>query len=276
MNCYTIPAKTQALAYKLDIGHQETRQKIVFTDQETQYLIDSQKTFGSIMDLMNLGFLPKVTQSRTLDKILSDIILKNEIQIVSVFCPSYKIGAGQIGYNNVIGNTTKNNINTLTKLYHLFSSAGCKINLTIYFSDLLIENLDELSDTDFRTSLDKNYRDLLDKSPKQFIIKKLSALNNLDNLIGERGSNIPIANIEEDKKQIVQGRNEIFYKNILNWQDDKIRDRTEALATNYPYIAQALNESYQEAYLYWSESAYERYLLMPNLNMDLLFPKKIS
>lgn len=258
------------------IGLKYSRQKIAFSDEEKQRLINTQKIFNLVLSNINLDFLPSNLRKITKKQLLNDLLFKKDINIVSVFCPSYKKGLNAIGYCEKIGSSTKNNINNLINLEKIINSVGCNTNITILFSDLLIENFQHLKDTKFRESLKENYLDLVDYCPDSFKVELLSSFGDLSDTIGENGAQISICDVKNEDLEIVETRDLIFYKNSLGWKENDSKQRTKDLSISYPYIARALNTLAKNTYLYWSESSYERYLLMPNLKLNIIFPKKME
>lgn len=264
---------TQA-ATVLGLGTAVTRQKIDLVEADKLRLENCLNLLSVILSLSNTTYLDIQKQKQLEMEILKNIYHNNGLSFVSVFCPPYKKGIGCYGYNEQIGSTTFRNIRILQQIRRLCIKNGVSCNVTIYFSDLLLENFEKLIGTSYRADLSSAFDDLCAKANSMQVIR-LSELGELKKSIGEEATDCrPLTFASEKNLKLVYERNKITYNTIFGWDDTKVRRRTKALASAYPLIAAELNKKHSKSICYWSETAIERTLLMPNLNLPIFIPTK--
>ncbi len=263
------------VASNAGIGQVVSRQKILFTEQENARLVQAEKFYEEFIDFANIGYLNVAQESALRKKIIKIGLGLQKLALVSIFCPSYKTGAGIYGYNNKIGNKTRENINTLVYIANLAKKYDIKSTITILFSDLILENLHELKGTSYADDLHDTFLDLLKNIPPDFNAIKLSSIHTLADTLGEEGTSIELIKHSPSDLNIVKMRNRICYAELLGWSDEMSDARSEQLAIAYPYLAAEINRGYPDAIYFWSESAIERTRLMPNLEVPLFVPRKV-
>jgi hypothetical protein len=255
------------------IGHSLSRQKFELTEAEQETIHRAILLWTHLNPLIEITAMNKGSLRNLLQQLATSILGNTAIAVVSIFCPSYKLGSGAIGYNDSIGSTTKSNIARLCQIEALFFDYGIACAITIYFSDLLLENYPLLLGTAYREDLAQNYQDLV-CSTSPWKVQLLSALGGLVTSVGEQGATSPQPTINPDAFAIVLDRNKAFYQDKLGWSETQTTQRTRDLALNYPYLADEINAAHPTGLYYWSESAWERSLLMPNLALPIVFPHK--
>jgi len=253
---------------------QGTRQKYTFTNVEMAELECIMAAWSELSTILQLGALTSTQVDILHRKLIASVRYKRSIHIATIFCPSYRLGECRIGYNREIGSSTLRNLNALAKVVAVFNRAGIYTSVTIYFSDILLENYDALQGTNYLDDLQANFDSLQRHLPEDgFEAIRLSSLGRLADQVGDRGTiSAPIEASSSDL-DIVEQRNAAFYSAQLGWADHQTRERTEMLARNYPLLAEAVSAKHPESIYYWSESAFERFRLMPNMSLPVMFPK---
>ena len=264
------------IANDLSIGTRISRQKLMLSQDEIELIDHIDRVTNSLMNLTNRGYLSKIQEKLLVSHIQRSILNSQPLSFVSIFCPPYKKGHNAFGYNSVVGETTRANIALLSKIENICTNAGLEFSVTIYFSDLLLENYEELQSHNYKHELALAFADLKHRA-SCFNVMKLSDLGNLAIIVGEAGPCQALNNngaINNCDLQLLYARNQITYKSIYNWDDRKIQKRTDDLVLAYPYLADAMNKYHQNSIYFWSETAIERTRLMPNLNLPLFVPRK--
>ena len=267
----------QQLAVELGVGKKISRQKVSLTNKESGALLKSNNFSKLLLRLHNYGSLTKF-QQKDLERYIYQVGFGLQpMNIVSIFCPSYKRGTGEVGYNSEIGPRTRANIKILSYIKEICQKYNIPCTITIYFSDLLLENYSKLITVDYKSQLNNNYNDLVLKVSSIATVRKLSELGDLASSISTNAGNcLPIIDIDEKDQQLLIARNRITYQTIFGWSEREVRKRTTELINAYPYLAKAINYYHPNAMYYWSETAIERVRLMPNLAIPLFMPKKVN
>lgn len=255
------------------IGLKVTRQKIKYSENELDSIKSVYLFFEDLNKIINWTFLSDKDNDRVALFFLNSLLLTKKLEVISVFCPSYKKNKNEFGYSSNIGTKTKLNIEMIHKVLKLATKYGISASATIYFSDLILENYSRLKFIDYKSQLKSNFHDLKMKVPPTFSVKLLSSLGDLNNQIGEIGPDEPLIDINNKDFEIVLNRNRLFYKDCLGWKEPEIIERTFELTKAYPYIANAINKEYGGAIYFWSESAKERLRLMRNLKLPVIISR---
>lgn len=254
------------------VGQNISRQQFQITDAELKLLQDSCSLWMELIRLIELGAMARADIGNLQHLLVSAKLHGNSLRIISVFCPSYKIGDGQIGYTGRVGNKTLFNIQTLQAIRQLCLQHGIGPKITVYFSDLILENYASLAGTSYVEDLRRNFLDLRQQADGIEVLK-LSSLADLKTTLGETGRTTGNLEVPDHDYQRVLNRNAVFYADQLGWDLTQVEQRTRVLALSYPIMARALHLNHRYSLCYWSESAWERSNLMVGLNMPIIFPK---
>ncbi|HEY4483584.1 MAG TPA: hypothetical protein VI752_00190 [Candidatus Paceibacterota bacterium] len=221
--------------------------------------------------------------TKNISNLAIDSIIKSEpLTIISIFCPSYKVGIGSFGYNKHIGNTTIKYIDLLVEFVSRSKELGVLVNSRVYFSDLILENLEALKrEGNYHGDLELNYFSFVEafKLRKCNNIKmfKLSELKGCFKRIGESGVCSQGVSLSPSVFNQVNTRNRVFYKNNFGWTDSEIEDRTKIIVNSYLELAAILKKEFPDSIILWTENAFERGLIYENHStfpMSVIYPKK--
>lgn len=230
-------------------------------------------------------FRDKETTDKIQDTILYLVTHDYPLSVYAVYCPSYKTGDGVSGYNGAIGTYTQRMIRRMSDFVYGSQTAGIKTLGIAYFSDLLLENYEALRGTSYKTDLTENYEDFRSTfaryDPHKIIATTLlSNIPSLKNRIGEKGITDGDIPVPLSVMNVVLKRNEVFYKNVLGWEDEEIRLRTETLGRCYSCMGDTFRQLYNHGIMFWTESAYERGRMYSGMRQNnplpIIYPPKID
>lgn len=225
-----------------------------------------------IYDDFEQYFLSKISPFSTpennskMKRALSQSFNDRKINIVSVFCPSYK--KDSIGYNCEIGKNTLRNIENLKTISSICSRFRIDLSIIIFYGDIFIENLDELcmNNIDYRKQLNDNFKNLNENLVNANLDFKLYKLSDKIN-----ESSLPISVLDCRKKIIIEKRNFSFYSKVMDWDAAKIERRNKDLHTLYCLIKDLIAADFSDHIIYWSESILERSLYFDDLSQPIFF-----
>jgi hypothetical protein len=254
------------LAVKLGIGEKVTRQKTKFKDSEIKKMATIVRWWCFYHEFSNSGWRRKESLEM-LAKVLIESIVRNEpMSVVSIYCPSYKKGHGSVGYNSIIGGNTRRRIKEAIFLLEESTRMGVLINMKVFFSDLILENIDELRvDKKYLQDLDHNYKSFVDEFKKysnnNVAIARLSRLNGCLDSLGEEGSGVKVEVLPDDIRRRIFERDIIFYTNNYGWSEENIRTRTNVIISSYLELSRILSKELPNSIILWVESNFERGLI---------------
>lgn len=282
----TLPEDIPQLIFQANrngIGNILSRQKSVYSLNQLAQLKRILRVWQIIDSNSIFEFRSREMGSLLRDVVITSISKQNKLDFFSVFCPSYKKGLGASGYTGKVGNHTKHYLSYISKLVTEVRSIFPNTNITIFFSDLLLENYSALAGSSYKRDLERNYSNFL-----EFInglglsnictVKKLSDIPTLKEKVGESGIMSKHVPINDAILRQVFNRNKVFYTNELGWSDEMVMERTVILADTYLEIANALKLLFPNGIAVWAESAYERGLLYSDSDgrpiIPIIYPLK--
>lgn len=215
------------------------------------------------------------------NRLVHSLVTGDEVVLFAIFCPSYKTGVGVHGYKTKIGLHTKAMIKDFCNLAHFSQSIGIKVRPIAYFSDLLLENLDKLSLND-KDDLVANYRSFCEEflSYGEVYVETplLSSNKRCKTEIGEAGVDKDNARVvDDDLYNRILKRNEVFYKDKLLWDSEKIKQRTNVICGSYVKLAEIFRQQHPQGIMFWTESLFERGLIYSqndNNYIPIIYPLK--
>lgn len=245
------------------IGKPITFQKTEYSENDFQKISVLIKWWNLLNTKTLVEFRDKATNETIQNIIIDTILEKKPLTIYSIFCPSYKKGIGAIGYTGVIGNHTKQLIKEIASFIYQSREIGINTKGLVYFSNLLLENLDLLKNTEYKSDLENNFEffkhEFKLNDPENLInVELLSGVEVFNSQIGEKGITDGNIAIPDEIYDLVLNRNKIFYKNNLGWNDQQVEVRTKILARSYAFMGSNLNKIFPNGIMFWVESAYER------------------
>lgn len=251
------------------IGNPVSRQKTVYSQADLFVL---KKIFDCFIILDNFFYISNQhleIQDELIQRFLSAVTKKEEIIFFVVFCPSYKKGVNQFGYNNKVGESTKNNLLFIKKFIENLNKIDIKFKLYLFFSDLILENYQKLKGGTYKKDLNANYRsfkkfiNLNFKSFSRYVfVSKLSKEKKLKVHLGEIGLTSNSQLISEEQELNLIHRHKLFYGPILGWNDEQIIDRTKTIIASYNFLGDFFNSKFdKKGVMIWTESFQERAFL---------------
>ena len=265
------------------IGEAISFQKTEYSQQDLDLLSKLTNWWLYLCENGNEEFRDKNTNKNLLYKAAKALKQNEELTIYAVYCPSYKVDTNAYGYTGVVGNHTKKMINAFVDFIYLTNKVGIKVKGIAFFSDLLLENLDKLINTDYLKDLGANYSEFeklfndLDKD-NLIEVKKLSSISELKTSIGVKGITDGGLGIPPEVYEIVYTRNLVFYKEKLGWGDQRVKERTEILARCYSFMGKIFKNYFLNGIMFWTESAYERARMYNGMDQEnpipIIFPLK--
>ena len=228
-----------------------------------------------LLDDCNISTSSKISTRALVRCLAISITTSTPLAMLAVFCPSYKLGIGQVGFERSIGDHTIQVISELLTFLQRSVAAGLHTQTEVYFSDLLLENYDILQGTDYRRDLHLTFESFQSRFREcgmpTLSVHLLSSLTELERRIGERGAHNSDALRDQKLFRHVYLRNSAFYAEQLGWQDVRILERTDVLYHSYAEMGRYFRSRNPNYVLYWTESAYERAPLYSTA-LDKLYP----
>lgn len=232
----------------------------------------------------NSEFRNKNTNKSIHKNIINIIQNNSELVLYAVFCPSYKTGIGAVGYTGKVGERTKMMIDVFRKFVYQSQNFGFKVRGEVMFSDLLLENYEQLLETDYRENLKSNFKEFKEifnnkDYDKLIRVRLLSDIESIKKTIGETGITEGNLGISKQTFDLVFKRNLVFYQEKLGWNEKEVLKRTEVLARCYSFMGSEFRKIWPQGIMFWTESAYERASMYSGTNelnpLAVIFPKKI-
>jgi hypothetical protein len=262
------------------IGKQITVQKTEYSDSDLKKMNKLMRWWVFLDSFSNSDCRIDLTAQAIQDRVIDSVNDNKPITIFSVFCPSYKMGIGVYGYNGTIGERTRYFINAVSEFVLKSEEIGIMIDAHVYFSDLILENLDKLKGHDgYKNDLKNNYLAFCEefscRSSGKIKTYLLSDVPECRQEIGELGviSNIHLPN--NISRQILD-RNTVFYRSRLGWSDQQIKERTDIIIGSYIQLAKIFKSKIPEGIILWTESALERGLIYESLTQyyfPVIYPR---
>lgn len=219
---------------------------------------------------------------RLIDSLLENLINKKDFVVLAFLCPSYKKGQGALGFNREIGETTKRGLTNAFKTYQKLREIGFSVKMNVIFSDLVLENYDEIVANNLMPEMVSNIN-----SAKKFTIQldpsiKFSTLSNYKKAakkIPPKGIVGEPDQIDKNTFELILKRNTNFYSNQFGWKDEKIISRTKILACTYPVIGDFFREEFPYFLFVYTANSFERSKMYQGLKsktdpIPIFFPKK--
>ena len=220
--------------------------------------------------------------SKLIDGLLNSLLYNKKFEVIALLCPSYKKGIGAVGFNKTIGESTKRGIDNTVLVKNKLSELGFNVNTTIIFSDLVLENYNEILKHNLWEELNENINSaniyIKHKDP-EIIFLKLSDYP-------EAQKNIPLKGVENDSKLVdkqtyalVLKRNKNFYTNQFGWDYDKVENRTKILACTYPILGEFFRNNFKNLLFVYTANSFERARMYQGNKektdpIPIFFPKK--
>ena len=236
-------------------------------------MCDNQEYFiKSILSLLNRNFNRK--REPFLKEALSEAFSSRTMHVVAVFCPSYKNGITEFGYNAEIGFSTKNNINNLVRIQEICDKCDIQLKITLLHSNVFIENKSRLLKLkiDYQTELDDNFLSFCRYVSASSL--KSQRVYRLSNFINENINKLP-HDMQIRNYQDVINRNREFYVNKLGWTEKSFSKRMDELVVAYGLISDLVKSHYGHSFLYWTESILERTFLLDE-TINVIIPKIVT
>lgn len=270
-------------ARNFGIGRPISAQRAAYTAQDLIHVGILLKWWSVLLDTCNLSNSQKTNHRAVVRALSRSITGAVPLPMIAVFCPSYKLGRGNIGFEHNVGEHTCAVIDQMVTFLRRSVRAGLRVQLDAHFSDLLLENYDLLQGTDYRHDLEQNYQSFCCRFSEAGLtdlsVRRLSSLGELVERIGEAGTH---SSAQRDPKLFrhVYLRNRVFYAEQLGWSDDRIRLRTEILYDSYAEMGLVFRGHNANTVLYWTESAQERAglyssALEPAAPLPVIYPQKL-
>jgi hypothetical protein len=249
-------------ARNFGIGRPVSHQKAEYSRIDLAHLTILLKWWTILLNTCNLSISAKPS-TRALVRCLAQSITTNRpLPMLAVFCPSYKLGAGQIGFGQSIGEHTLFVTSRMVDFLRMSAEAGLHTQMEVYFSDLLLENYDLLKGTNYRHDLALNYESfqsrLRESGVHTLSVQLLSSLPEIVSRVGEQGVYNPNGSRDQGLFRHVLLRNKAFYSQQLGWSDERTIFRTTVLYDSYAEIGRFFRSRDPNYVMYWTESAYER------------------
>lgn len=242
------------------IGKLEKKQSISFTDNELSILNKIVK-FCLFFAEKECSHIRTTPETEALIRYLLKSIEKNKpLLIFALFCPSYKKGKNVFGFNIEIGDTTKKGINNLLVLSQKATELGIKNEALAIYSDLVLENYDKLTKTDF-LDLEANFKNFVEYSKKispEITFLKISQVGRCKQRIGIKGFEGNRTDLSDNTIQSIVYRSMPFYKGILDWEDEPIELRTRVLASSCSIMGDEIRKKNPNLIMVMTENIYER------------------
>ncbi|MEK6913494.1 MAG: hypothetical protein AABW47_02370 [Nanoarchaeota archaeon] len=268
------------LSRKKGLGLPVSYQKTHYTKSEIEKIKIMLNWWVCLEKYTNIEWRDAFTTRIVQERLINAILAGQSLVFFSIFCPTYKKGVGQFGYQRSIGDNTKQLIESISSFVEESDNLGVKIEMTFYFSDLLLENYNNLVGTGYKEDLGCCYESFLKEvlfwSKGKIKIELLSSIPKCKYLIGEAGvkSNSDV-NLEIYER--VLNRDKIFYIENLGWNMDMVKKRTNIIFGSYIKLCGIFYELYPSAIMFWTESAFERgliYRAKTKESIPIVYPKK--
>ena len=249
-------------ARNFGIGVPVSPQKADYSTSDLNNLRILLKWWSLLITRSNFALLSKVSLRALVRCLSTSIVLSRPVPVLAIFCPSYKVGNDKIGFETTVGHHTSLVVDGLLHYLTDAENTGLVTQTEVYFSDLLLENLELLAGTSYRYDLDRNYQSFqaafLNDHHLNISVQKLSVFDELIAKIGEAGVHDPYADRDPKLFDHVHRRNRIFYAQQLAWHEDRILNRTKILYDSYKQLGIFFRSRNPWYVIYWTESAYER------------------
>ncbi|MBI5133818.1 MAG: DUF2156 domain-containing protein [Candidatus Taylorbacteria bacterium] len=260
------------------------------TFQKTAYGPDDLKVLSVLIrwwSFMNLStnaeFRDGASSRQIQEKVAHSVLTGEPLIFFAIFCPSYRTGAGQYGFNSCIGPHTHRAAAAFTDMVLAAREMGIDATGIAYFSDLLIENLQHLKNTGYKDDLAKNYasfRDEIENKGRGAVVAQLlSSVPECVAEIGESGVAMDPSFKDNSVYKQVYKRDSLFYKTVLGWKEKEIDARVSVIFGSYQKLARIFSKRHRNGLLYWTEGMYERgliYRLDPEHSVPVMYPKDRS
>ncbi len=255
-------AKVVTYARKQGIGQPISFQKTGYTDSDLNIIKIILHQWMFVCRNTKMELLSDVEIKSLINLLIKSVRSQEYLDVVAIFCPSYKKGVGCYGYNQQIGKNTVKQLNLLSGFINAAKAVSFKLNCHVYFCDLILENFFRLIDSDeYERDLECNFNSFRERALTLMPtanIEKLSSFGYLNESLGPYG----IARlVNESSKNIYKQvflRNKAFYKTCFNWSDEEIRERTLILMGSYALMGNFFKERFPLGLMFWTESMYER------------------
>lgn len=224
------------------------------------------------------------TQEET-EILIDGLILSGKSQVLTVMaflCPSYKKGLEACGFNSSIGETTKRGIKNTYKVYSKLKELGFGVEMLVIFSDLVLENYDELKKNGDLDDINQNVlsaREFTNSISGSISFKRLSDYSFAKERIPLKGIEGEPNRVPKSVYNLVLRRNMNFYINQFGWCEQKVLDRTKILACTYPVIGDFFRRDLGNILFVYTANSLERSRMYQGLEaktnpIPIFFPKK--
>ena len=263
-----------------NVGKKVENQKMEYSEEEFTLLrkITSFLVWLDERECKHFRTIKETTEM--IESLLTSLKENKEILFFALFCPSYKKGKTAKGFNEEIGNTTLRGIENLSAIYSQAKLLQIPCKAMAIYGDLVLENSNKLNKKDFddlQTNF-ANFRKFGENVNSEIEFTKLSDLEICKKRIGLDGiteGEIPLT-IREIKR--IEKRSYPFYKEILGWDEDKIKKRTGDLARSCSFIAKEIRKLNPLLIMVMTENIYERAKFYQggeeNKTLPIFYPQK--
>ncbi len=260
------------------IGSPQEKQSISYADAEVDVLRKIVHFLFWIHENECRNFRTNEETVVLIDYLVKALTQKSEILFFALFCPSYKKSKSEVGFNTAIGDTTKRGIENLSRISKKVKSLGIQCSVQAIFSDLALENFQELREKDFK-HLEENFKAFVQHgkstdSSMQFL--KLSEIGACKTRIGVEGIAQGKILLSEMEIYRIALRSFSFYRDILGWKEEEVVKRTRDLARSCSAMVSEIKQSNPYTVMVMTENIYERGLLYhPSIApIPIFYPKK--
>lgn len=227
------------------------------------------------------GELPNIS----FHSILYDALInKNPINYIGILCPSYKRGRGIVGFKDEPGQTTYVSFENLKRIYENTIKMGIPAEITSFFYDIALENLEKLTDKDF-DDLQRNI--IYDKVIARVHRIPYFVMSKEFKSLGDKFKEVKISDENQLHKLVaindlvlkdIIKKNCEFYPENFGWSIEESQNR--ALHHAYYYAVESMElrkrfknpvvvycaHSFEKAKIYWGK--------LEDKRIGVIFPKK--
>lgn len=244
------------------------KQTIVFAENGWNILQELWKTFQKSKEVCDYSHMPKESYEYLFECLYAGTILKEKITVYGIFCPGYEGNS----YKHRLGNTTVEKMGNLKRLSNLLKSCKIENVVVCIYADTFLEN--RLETVEITDAFEYNKSLFMEKALLYFNRGVLlsaflkDALVVTDSYVDAEAMNLIASDVYEKFLEC----NREFY-GTMDWNEERIRKRTEELLTLYIIVANKIKETKHSIYAA-IENMSERADLFVSKQIPVLFISK--